>query len=57
MILQSLMLTKLAAPFPTPGSWDDNITYVFTSDPAYGDSSYPNGYRDLWNSTVSSAGA
>lgn len=53
MILQALMFTKLAAPFETPGSWDDNITYQFTADPAYGDSSYPSGYRTLWSPTVS----
>jgi len=52
MILQALLTTKLDAPFATPGSWDGWTTYAFSTDPEYGDSSYPMGYRDLWGSTV-----
>ncbi|EKX51023.1 hypothetical protein GUITHDRAFT_103610 [Guillardia theta CCMP2712] len=40
-----------SAPFETPGSWDDNVTYNFTTDPAYGDSSYPMGFNELWSPT------
>ena len=29
-----------------PGSWEP--TYSFTTDPAYGDATYPAGYTDLW---------
>lgn len=48
MILQALAFTKLAAPFDTPsgGAWDDQITYNFTKDPAYGDAAYVEGYPD-----------
>lgn len=48
-----MIFTQLGAPFATPGSWDGWTTYAFTTDPAYGDSSYPGGYRDLWSPTVS----
>eukprot|EP00960_Hanusia_phi_P029157 747803-Hanusia_phi.AAC.4 len=49
MILQSLLFTKLGAPFETPsgGAWDDQITYNFTTDPEYTDNSYVKHYTDL----------
>ncbi|EKX51780.1 hypothetical protein GUITHDRAFT_150806, partial [Guillardia theta CCMP2712] len=51
MILQSLLFTKLGAPFETPsgGAWDDQITYNFTTDPEYTDNGYVKHYTDLWS--------
>jgi len=50
-MLTGLLMTKLGAPFETPGSWDDWTTYAFTTDPAYGDAGYPSGYTKLWGPT------
>jgi len=41
-------MTKLGAPFETPGSWDDWTTYAFSGAPEYGDASYPTTYTNLW---------
>jgi len=49
MILQALCFTKLGAPFDTPsgGSWDDQITYNYTTDPEFGNTDYVKHYTDL----------
>eukprot|EP00286_Rhodomonas_abbreviata_P000320 CAMPEP_0181290630 /NCGR_PEP_ID=MMETSP1101-20121128/1517_1 /TAXON_ID=46948 /ORGANISM="Rhodomonas abbreviata, Strain Caron Lab Isolate" /LENGTH=95 /DNA_ID=CAMNT_0023394929 /DNA_START=196 /DNA_END=483 /DNA_ORIENTATION=+ len=42
-------LAAADAPLQTPGAWDDWTSYNFTNDAAYGDSSYPLGYAELWD--------
>jgi hypothetical protein len=52
MIISSLLLTKLSFyDTPSGGAWDDNITYTYTTDPAYGDGNYVGHYTDLWSPT------